>query len=160
MLLRLFLTLVAVHYPADVFVLIGEKNLMESIRLSPYRTHICKTDIGNVTTSLLGLVCLWLGGWGGEKYFTGRNILVCAEAATLEVHVPEFCGWMVFVALWHHTEKQAAYWLIGIILISAAAALQLLKVALEFSFFFSKISLSVHSEIDYGIAVVLLKMSP
>lgn len=67
---------------------------------------------------------------------------------------------MVFVALWHHTEKQAAYWLIGIILVSAAAALQLLKVALEFSFFFSKISLSVHSEIDYGITLVLLKMSP
>lgn len=67
---------------------------------------------------------------------------------------------MVFDALWHHTEKRAAYWLIGIILVSAAAALQLLKVALEFCFFISKITLSVHAEVDYGITVVLLKMSP
>lgn len=65
---------------------------------------------------------------------------------------------MVFDALCHH--KQGADGLIGIILVSAAAALHLLKVALEFCFFIYNVKLSVHSEIDYGITMVLLKMLP
>lgn len=67
---------------------------------------------------------------------------------------------MGFDALCHHTEKKDAYRLIRIIIISAALALQLLKVSLEFCFFIYKIKLSDHSEIDYDITMVLLKMSP
>lgn len=65
---------------------------------------------------------------------------------------------MVLDALCDH--KRGACGLIEIILISAAAALQLLKVALEFCFFIYNINLSVYSEIDYGITMVLLKMLP
>lgn len=59
---------------------------------------------------------------------------------------------------YHHIEKLSAYRSIGIILVSAAVALQLLKVALESCFFVHKIKLSVRSEIDYGIIRILLKM--